>query len=354
MINHENIVSLRMERQYLTKRFPSQGRASEAEYDSLYKDTSPGQNVYWNGFGDPPSLTFRADFNDIEYNRKRQRDRVLVKGRFQGRNLGWIEQSDMELFSGMCRKPIEKSTGIQKEVLELLEREGPMNIALIKEITGMLVKEITPALHKLQEAFLIFEDQYDGEWDRAWYLFGDMFPEMNIEKYTRLDAMKIILQRFAYRHVMFDVKMAKSFYKFPEKEIKAAVADLVSEKILLPFESGYILASDYEILNGSEFNTYKSVYVLHRNDFLVKSNDHVLKAKFKHEEFDTLYYILIDGEFRGAVVGHFKNGPYVLEDVTLDLPDDEKISRKDEIIEAIFKVNNRDASPLARYCGQPV
>ena len=40
----------------------------------------------------------------------------------------------------------------------------------------MLVKEITPVLHRLQEAFLVYEDQYDGEWDRSWYRFEEMFP----------------------------------------------------------------------------------------------------------------------------------------------------------------------------------
>ena len=83
-LSYENIVALRMERQHLNK------KASKDEYDALYRDTQPGQNVYWNGFGDPPSLTYRADFNDIEYNRGRQRERKLIKGRFCGDNLGWI------------------------------------------------------------------------------------------------------------------------------------------------------------------------------------------------------------------------------------------------------------------------
>ena len=47
----------------------------------------------------------------------------------------------------------------------------------MKRMTGLLVKQITPALHRLQEAFLVFEDQFDGEWDRGWYLFDEMFPE---------------------------------------------------------------------------------------------------------------------------------------------------------------------------------
>ena len=90
MVNQNKIIALRMERQHLTR------KANETEYIDLYRDTQPGQNVYWNGFGDPPSLTYRADFNDIEFNRERQRTHALIKGRFAGGNLGWIVPEDME------------------------------------------------------------------------------------------------------------------------------------------------------------------------------------------------------------------------------------------------------------------
>ena len=196
-----------MERQCFVK------KADEEEYQKLYRDTQPGQNVYWNGFGEPPTLTFRADFNDIEFNRRRQLDRKLIKGRFSGGNLGWIVPEDMELFLALYRKPLTKPTIEHLRVLELIETAGPFNIQQLKEETGLLVKKITPILHRLQEAFLIYEDQYDGEWDRGWYKFGEMFPEVNPDKYTRNEALKIVLQRFAYRIVWSDTAMAKSFYK---------------------------------------------------------------------------------------------------------------------------------------------
>ena len=44
-----NIISLRMERQCFLK------KADREEYQKLYRDTQPGQNVYWNGFGEPPT-----------------------------------------------------------------------------------------------------------------------------------------------------------------------------------------------------------------------------------------------------------------------------------------------------------
>lgn len=192
-MNENKIVSLRMERQHLTH------KADENEYISLYRDLQPGQNVYWNGFGDPPSLTFQADFDDIEFNRLRQADHSLLKGRFVGGNLGWIMKDDFELLACLFCKALDKPTEKQLIIKELIEHKGPLTIQQIKEITGMLVKEITPALHRLQEAFLIYEDQYDGEWDRSWYIFSEMFPNVSINKYTKTEALKIILQRFSYR-----------------------------------------------------------------------------------------------------------------------------------------------------------
>ena len=37
--------------------------------------------------------------------------------------------------------------------------------------------------------------------------------------------------------------------------------------------------------------------------------------------YEPLQYLLIDGEFHGASVGHFRNGPYDLNDVVCDLQD---------------------------------
>lgn len=331
------IISLRMERQCFIN------KADEVEYIELYRDMQPGQNVYWKGFGDPPSLTFRASFNDIEFNRTRQLKHKLVKGRFAGGNLGWIEPGDMELFAALYRKPLTKPTIEHLRVLELIETAGPFNIKQLKEETGLLVKQITPILHRLQEAFLIYEDQYDGEWDCGWYKFAEIFPEADLHKYTRLEALKIILLRFAYRTVQFDTAMAKSFYRIPEKEIKRAVRELVVEGIFAVSDSGYMLRSDAELLESYEPKEMSFVYAIHRNDFIYKVQEHILKEKAKQltegleYDHEPLQYLLIDGEFHGAAVGHFRNGPYDLNDIVCDLQNAE--SRKEEIIHAVSLVN---------------
>jgi hypothetical protein len=296
-------------------------------------------------------MTFRTDFDDLEYNRGRQETRELVKGRFQAGNVGFIEAEEMELFAALYKKEY-KPNEIQEVLLELIRREGPMNIGVMKEMTGLLVKEITPALHKLQESFLIFEDQYDGDWERGWYRFEEMYPAVDTNRYSRHEALKLVLKRFAYRYVFFNLKEANSFYRIPVKEIKAVVEELVAQQELVSYEQGYMLKSDEILLNNEVFLEYKGVLALHRNDFLVKCNEYWLKEQYKSKDGEVLQYLLVDGEFKGAVIGHFKYGPYVIEDIVLDLSDEQACERKDEILAAVYCVNSRQNSPTGKYNGE--
>ncbi|MFQ9682009.1 MAG: hypothetical protein ACLRZH_19650 [Ruthenibacterium lactatiformans] len=204
MLTMENVTALRMRRHCLTR------RAGAAEYDALYRDLSPGLNVHWHGFGQPPCLVERADFDDVEYNGRRQRQRILVKGRFQNGNIGFVEAAQMELFAGLYRRPY-KPTEHSELLRELIGREGPLNIEAMKRMTGLLVKQITPALHRLQEAFLVFEDQFDGEWDRGWYLFDEMFPDVDPARISRAEALLRVLPRLAHRQVYLTAADAKDF-----------------------------------------------------------------------------------------------------------------------------------------------
>ena len=342
-VNRNKIIAMRMDRQHLRK------RADEAEYAALYRDCQPGQNVYWNGFGDPPSLIYRADFDDMEWNRERQRSHSLMKGRFSGGNLGWIVPEDIELFSTVFCKPLLRPTDRQILVMEMIE-QNPMTIHQIKDETGWLVKEITPILHRLQEAFLIYEDQFDGEWDRGWHKFHDMFPEMDLNKYDKIPAIAVLLKRFAYRHICFDLKMAKSFYRITEKDIRSAISYLVESGELVETDLGLFLREDRDLLDQYDKSVLATVYALHRNDFLVKSNEHQLKESFPHSYPDTLYYLLIDGVFRGAVVGKFRYTPEV-EDVLVDLPEREASRRKEEIIRAVHVLCGEN-NQIKRYQGE--
>ncbi|MCL1858509.1 MAG: hypothetical protein FWF92_04675 [Oscillospiraceae bacterium] len=354
----EKINALRMQRQYLADK-----KAGKKEYDKLFRDMSPVPVRYWSAPGDPPSISSRADFDDFEYNFKLRKNRDIVKGRFQNGSVGYVAFDELELFIGLYKKDRGRLSRMQFELLDLIEHEDGITINRIKKATGYFVKNITPELHKLQEAFIIFEDQTDNEGDRMWFTLESVFPEIDIKKYTQLEALKIVLKRFAKLNILFDASMARSFYKLNLNFIKQASDELVNLGEFVNYNNiGYMLKSDFDYLNRSESDGLKlpkSVIVMHRNDFLVKSNENrenqsprLLKEKFKHEKYGVLQYILIDGEFHGALFGNFKFGPSILEDIILDLSDSEKISRKDEILNAIYEHHDREASPLKKYCGK--
>ncbi len=67
-------------------------------------------------------------------------------------------------------------------------------------------------------------------------------------------------------------------------------------------------------------------------------------------EYETLQYLLIDGEFHGATFGKFRYGPNDLEDIVLDLDDKTATEHKEGILQAItdIRVNKK---PL-RYMGK--
>jgi hypothetical protein len=338
MLDNYNIIALRFQRQYFFD------KANPEQYNQMFRDMSPVPTLYWTAPGNPPVIAFRAGFDDYSHNYKRRENRTIIKGRFRNGSVGYVEADEIELYAALYKKDIPKLTPVQLNILDILEHEGPMPIQYIKDITKMLVKEITPVLHKLQEAFIVYEDQVDNEGERAWYIFESEFQDVNLNKYTRNEALKICIVRFAKLNVLIDENMVKSFFKLPAKDIKTAIAELTESGELIKTDDGYMLKSDLDLLTNNEFTMPESVFVLHRNDYLVRSNEHILTKKYTHDEFDLLYYILVDGEFRGAIFGKFTFGPFIIEEVVTDISE-----RRDDIIEAIYEVFDREHSPIKKY-----
>jgi hypothetical protein len=349
MLNFDQITRLFLHRQHLLT------KATPVEYDELFRWMSPVSTYYWTRPGDPPVLVHRADFDDLFYNDSKRSNREIVKGRFWKSGVGYIRSDELELFAGLYRTDLGKITKQEFEILDLLEHEGSMNIRELKAVTGMFVKDITPILHRLQEAFRVYEDQRDKEWDRSWYAFENEFPEVNVKRYTKTEALKIVLLRFAHLHVFFDATMAKSFYRVTKKDIEMAIAELVAENRLIFKEfrglMGYLLTEDVEFLEKNDLpEPSPSVLMMHRSDFIVKSHEDELKKRFSDKEHDVLYYLLIDGEFQGAVFGRFTFGPIELRKIKLDLSTNEIARRKTEILKAVYTEIDPIESPFPLIC----
>ena len=83
------------------------------------------------------------------------------------------------------------------------------------------------------------------------------------------------------------------------------------------------------------------------NDQLYRSVESARTDRYKcpQKGSEVTQYLLVDGVIRGAVMGHFRYGPYDLHAVWLELPEQEAAVRRDEILRAVYAVNGPREEP---------
>lgn len=325
-------------------------KISEEDFELLFRRMSPVQTPYWCCPGSPPELKWRTDFDSAALCFQKRTAREIVKGRFQGGKIAYVFADELPLFAALYQSkggPSQAGT----ELLEILSREGPMSVRMLKELTGCPVKEITTELHRLQRKFLVFEDQADSEWDRCWYRMEEVFPELDRAKPPFEAALEEVLLRFVQLNVTAGVEAAVSFYHLPVRKVEAAFQRLLIEGKLTLCREEFILPRDVPLLE-KEMEPPRCVFALNRNDFLVKANEYWLREVYRYPGREVLQYLLIDGEFGGVTVGKFRNGPFEIEDILLNLPPEEWKGRREEILKAVGLEN--PASVPRRYCGKPL
>ncbi|MNN86604.1 hypothetical protein D3C81_2040390 [compost metagenome] len=65
-----------------------------------------------------------------------------------------------------------------------------------------------------------------------------------------------------------------------------------------------------------------------------------------------LQFLLVDGAFRGVVLGHWRIGPYDIDDVVMELDEVETTERKEEVLQAIREMYDPQYHTILRYSGQ--
>ncbi|MBN2628105.1 MAG: hypothetical protein JXA95_15660 [Spirochaetales bacterium] len=344
------ILSLRMKRQNLTE-------PDHTPYDDLFRLMSPVPTTYWIEPGSPPSVEYRTAMDDAALNDRRRLERTIIKGRFRGGNVGYIFGDEFSLHRAAYCKEMPRFSETDEIVRDTIRREGGMNIGLIKELTGLLSKQIAASLQKMQKAFLVFEDQVDRENDRAFYLVEDEFRDLEPDSPTRPEAAEELIRRFFHLNVFADQAMIRSLTRFPAALVKGVCCSMVERGVLLSAQvsdgqSGYILAEDISAVQEESPELSDRIFILDLNDYYVKSHESLIKERFSHGDYKTLKYIMYRGEFIGALRGYFRFGPDDLEDVVLDLSEREKIALGPAIIDAIHRVYDPGEHHLKRFDGK--
>ena len=90
--------------------------------------------------------------------------------------------------------------------------------------------------------------------------------------------------------------------------------------------------------------------MLHSSDALARPHKTELKRRFGDHE--VLQYLLIDGQLDGAVIGHWRIGPYDVDDIVVELPQRDRDSRRDEIIQAVRQGLAPPRHNIRKYAGK--
>jgi hypothetical protein len=347
----DEVIKLRMARQGLLH--PLTEVANEEAYLSMFKLLQPVAPIFFGRPGEPPSLVHRTVFNDSNIAFYLREKHVLVKARFQDGRVAYVAEDDLQLYATAFRKVPSQMSQVHEDVYQAVKQSGGLTKEQLKEILPYTAKEIGAALQVLQQAFLLVEEQVDSEWETGWLDFTEQWFEIATDEASRLKAIEQVLFRFVKVMVFADMEQFKSWSGFTAKTIKTVVDTALQTGKLMKTEvegigEGWMCATDTgkQELNPSPL---RSVLMLDKSDFLVRA--HLTQLKKRYSGKEVLQYLLINGQFQGAVLGHWRIGPHDVEDIIVDLPSEEVASRKNEIINAVTYGYPPEFSKIKAYNG---
>ena len=322
---------------------------TNADYLALFALLQPVSPPYFSYPGSPPHLTHRTALDDMALAGALRERRELVKGRFLNKTIGYVLEGELERYGNAFQRPLTGMSWLQRRVYDALSTTGPLTPRQLSEETGLLNKELMPALHRLQEAFLVYEDQLTTDWERGWYLFASEWPDLNIAPERWEAAACEVLLRYLASQVFAGARQIKDWSGWAMKEVPRLLAVLQARGAIFPLAlpgagEGWVLREDAQLTPRPAPPT---VFMLHKADPLVRSHAGELKARYQGVE--VLQYLLIDGALQGAVLGHWRIGPHDVDDIVLDLPVEECVARKEEILRAVAWGYSPPNSHILKY-----
>lgn len=352
-ITSEAIRAERLVRQGLAKPL-----SRTAGFEALFRRLQPVSTGAQVRPGSPPRLVHRTRF-DSEASADRLRgSRRIVKGRFQGGGVGYVHVDDLALYANAFRKPLGKVSETQEQVFDVLRSGGPLTPSLLKEETGLLKKQINPALQRLQEAFWVYEDQVDDDWERAWYEFGSEWPEIVLSDDTRETDATEVVSRFLEAMVFATEQQIRDWTQWPAKRVAALMADLVSHDRIASVDvagrgagwgAGWLHPRDARLRAAEPVPT---AFLLNRGDFLSRAHKSELEQRFGRR--DILQYVYVAGEFVGAVRGHWGFKPFDIDDVEMETPAKCTAKLRDEVLALVRTAYPGPHNHVVRYAGRKV
>ena len=246
----------------------------EEEYVELVRALQPVAPVAMSMPGSPPRLLHRTTFDDGELADGMRERRELVKGRFWSGNIGYVLAADLDLYGTAFQKKLEQFNAVQEQVYQAMWSAGPLTLRQLKEETGLLNKQIMPALHRLQQAFLVYEAQEDSSWERSWSLLEAEWPDVDLERISWKEAAGQVLARFLRSQVFATLAQFREWSQFAVRKLRQVLEGMERAGCIVPCEieglgEGWILPADRDL---EQRRPQRVVHMLHRADPLVRSH----------------------------------------------------------------------------------
>ena len=345
----ESILAHRLRRHGLLS--PVRG---EGEYIELVRRLQPVTPVARDMPGAPPRLMHRCRGDDRALADGLRARQELLKGRFSGGRIGYVLAADFELYATAFRRPLKVPQQLAGSSPPgprgYHDGLSPRQLRLEMEVQH---RKLMPALHRLQEAFLVFEDQSDANWDRPWFLLDSALPEVDLDRLSWEEAAMAVIRRFLESHVFATFPELKSWSGFTTRGLTSVLTRLEGEGLSPVRVEG--LGEGWTGVVDSRLEPARldpGVFLLHRGDPLVIP--HAAEVKERFEGLEVLACLLIDGELTGAVCGHWRIGPHDVEDIVLTLPKGEHMRRKEEILKEVARFYHPPGHEILRYAGRAI
>lgn len=326
----QQVLTARAKRHHLT---PSTRGSSDSDYLRILAQLAPFRPPANEFPGTPALLHDRhedsAGATAMTVAERVRRNRHVFKARFGGGRVAYVPTSELPLFIAAYRKERDLTLEAQA-VLATLEHEGPLHKPDIAELSGVKGRELSKQLQILQEAFLVYEEQLETEWDNPWYHLereqGDWLENLP----DRGEARREVLRRFTRSYVATTVDEAKAWSGFPKREVAGYLEELVAtEHLAKTHVEGWGERYVVTDLDDSEFEAEQTIAILDPGDPLVVTQAQRLKEAFPG--LPVLKYIFIDDRIKGLATGRWGINPYDVDDVIV--PEEERGGQvREEII----------------------
>ena len=226
-LNMRSIIYERMRRQRLLE--PIALGTDVEEYLELFRLMQPVAPVHFTRPGDPPTLVHRTGFDDYDLSSQLRKEHRIIKGRFAGGRVGYVVQQDLELYATAFRKNLSKIKPIHEDIMSIIKNSGGISKDQLKEDLDYLGGEISKALHSLQEAFLVYEDQTDTDWDTGWFDFSTEWFDLKNDAALYIHYVSLVLLNYLKSVVFATFQQVKDWSQINIRTLKQVMKKLENE-----------------------------------------------------------------------------------------------------------------------------